>query len=133
MQNKTNLVIIESLRAFLLLSEVSLIYKQKPTDFTRNRKLPFPRLVTFMLKSLRKKISLEVARFYENLVSMALEEKQTTLTAIAFCQSRQKLRPMFFRDGLRHFVNEFYTHNDERVKLWEGKRLLAVSAWVKLV
>ena len=126
-EKKSNLVILESLRGFLLLSEVPVIYKQKPTDFTRNRKLPFPRLVTFMLKALRKKISLEVTSFYENLVSMALEEEQTSLTASAFCQSRQKLKPAFFRDGLRHFVNDFYTDNDERVKLWEGKRLLAVD------
>lgn len=126
-EKKSNLIIIESLRAFLLLSEGPSIYKEKPTDFTRNRKLPFPRLVTFMIKALRKKISLEVTHFYEKLVSMALEEEQASLTASAFCQSRQKLKPSFFRDSLRHFTHEFYTDNDERVKLWEGKRLLAVD------
>lgn len=109
------------------MSEVPSIYKEKPTDFTRNRELPFPRLVTFMIKALRKKISLEITHFYEKLVSMALEEEQASLTASAFCQSRQKLKPSFFRDSLRHFTHEFYTDNDERVKLWKSKRLLAVD------
>ena len=81
-EKKSNLVIIESLRAFLLLSEVPSIYKEKPTDFTRNRKLPFPRLVTFMIKALRKKISLEVTHFYEKLVSMALGVKLKESTKI---------------------------------------------------
>ena len=126
-EKKPNLIIIESLRAFMLLGEVPLIYKQKASDFTRNRKLPFARLVTFMLKALRKKISLEIASFYEKLVLMAIEEEQASLTSSAFCQSRQKIKPEFFRDSIRHFTNEFYTDNDGRVKLWEGRRLLSVD------
>jgi Transposase DDE domain len=102
-------------------------YKYELTNFTRNRKLPFAHLVSFMFKALRKKIGLEINIFYEKLVTMALEDEQSSLTASAFCQSRQKLKPIFFRDGLRHFVNEYYTDNEQTVQLWQGKRLLSVD------
>ena len=126
-EKKTNLALIESLKQFLLVEVVPLEYKQSTSDFTRNRKLPFPRLVTFMLKALRKKIGLEINSFYERLVSIALEEEQISLSSSAFCQGRQKLKPEFFRDGLYHLVKEYYTDNDGNIKNWHGKRLLAVD------
>lgn len=104
MTKKPNLVIIENLRAFLLLSEIPLIYKEKPTSFTRNRKLPFPRLVTFMLKALRKKISLEVTHFYEKLVSMALEEEQASLTASCLLSKSSKVKAFIFQ----RWASSFY-------------------------
>ncbi len=118
---------LTSLRSFLLVEVVADQYKQQPSDFTRNRKLPFPFLVTLMLKALRKKIALEIHHFYERLVELTIQEEPVSLTASAFCQSRQKLRPEFFRDGLHHLCREFYSDNELGVKLWQGKRLLAID------
>lgn len=78
-----------------MLVEDASIYKVKPTDITHSRKFPFPHLVTFILKALHKKISLEVTHFYQKLGTMVLEDEQASLTASAFCQSRQKLKPSF--------------------------------------
>jgi hypothetical protein len=80
-----------------------------------------------MLKALRKKIALEIHYFYDCLVELTLKEESVNLTASAFCQSRQKPRPEFFRDGLHHLCREFYTDNELNVKLWQGKRLLAID------
>ncbi len=38
--------------------------KMNPKDFTRNRKLPFTRLVLFMLNLVRKSIEIELDRFF---------------------------------------------------------------------
>jgi len=126
-EKKTNLELLASLRCFLLVEILPDHNKQNPGDFTRNRKLPFTFLVTLMLKALRKKIALEIHYFYDRLVELTLKEESINLTASAFCQSRQKLRPEFFRDGLHHLCREFYTENELNVKLWQGKRLLAID------
>ena len=126
-EKKTNSEIIGSLKAFLLLSVVPDKYKQYKGAFTRERKLPFSMLISLMIKALRKKIGVEITFFYERLVSLSLADEAESLTASGFCQSRQKLKPEFFQDGLHHFVDSFYTDNDGRVKLWHGKRLLAVD------
>lgn len=80
-----------------------------------------------MLKALRKKIALEIHYFYERLVELTLQESSVSLTASAFCQSRQNLRPEFFRDGLHHLCREFYSDNELNVKFWQGKRLLSID------
>ncbi len=129
-EKKTSLYLIDCLKRFLLVPVLAEQYKETPTAFNRNRKLPFPYLVSCMLQALRKRISLELNAFYNRLVEIALAEERASLSASAFCQSRQKLKPEFFRDGMYHLLQEFYSDNDATVKLWKGKRLLAVDGSV---
>ena len=81
-----------------------------------------------MLNLLKKKIALEIHSFYDRLQLLRLSDEATDLTNSAFCQSRQKLKTAFFRSAIHHFNQQFYTHNEGRVKLWWGQRLLAVDS-----
>lgn len=49
------------------------------------------------------------------------------ITSSAFTQRRQQLSPDIFPDMNRILTKEYYTDNVERVKLWEGFRLLAID------
>jgi hypothetical protein len=47
------------------------------------------------------------------------------ITKSAFVQNRMKVSPLAFKHLIDAVNDEFYTDNDERVKLWNGFRLLA--------
>lgn len=97
-------------------------YRINEKDFTRNRKLPFENVVLFMLRLLRKTIQIELNNFLKELSSST-----KAITSSAFVQSRKKLKPDLFYDLNRVIVNEFYSDNDENVKLFKGLRLLSVD------
>lgn len=97
-------------------------YRISKKDFTRNRKLPFENVVLFMLRLLRKTIQIELNNFLKELSSST-----KSITSSAFVQSRKKLKPDLFYDLNKVIVNEFYSDNDENVKLFKGLRLLSVD------
>ena len=97
-------------------------YRISEKDFTRNRKLPFENVVLFMLRLLRKTIQIELNNFLKELSSST-----KSITSSAFVQSRKKLKPDLFYDLNKVIVNEFYSDNDENVKLFKGLRLLSVD------
>jgi hypothetical protein len=119
---KSNKKIICGIKTFILVDEVEDKYKSRPADFTRNRKLPFQLLVIFMLRKLYKSLALEISEFFSQ-----LDISRFSLTKSAFTQARQKLSPLFFRDLLQKFNQEFYTDNDQRVNRLKGMRILAVD------
>lgn len=97
-------------------------YRLSKTDFIRNRKLPFEQLVLCMLKLLRKSLQAEIYSFFREVGTSV-----KSVTASAFVQSRKKIKPDLFYD-LNHIItNEFYTDNDENVKLYKGMRVLSVD------
>jgi len=49
------------------------------------------------------------------------------LTTSAFVQNRKKIKPELFIELLFCLNQEFYTDNDERIKLWNEFRLLAID------
>ena len=105
-----------------MVDEVESKYKSRPADFTRNRILPFKLLVVFMLRKLYKNLALEISEFFHELA-----QPKVSLSKSAFVQARQKVSPLFFRDLLYKFNEEFYTDSDERVKKLKGMRILAVD------
>jgi hypothetical protein len=119
---KKNEAIMEEVKAFILVDQVADKYKDKPSDFTRTRKLPFKHLVLFMLRKLYKSLALEISEFYKE-----LQERRCTLSKSAFSQARQKLSPVFFEDLLKKFNHAFYTDNEEGVKTLQTMRILAVD------
>lgn len=48
-------------------------------------------------------------------------------TKSAFVQYRQKINPETFKHLSSRLIDEFYTDNDDSIKLWHGFRLLAVD------
>lgn len=84
-----NLKIIEELKAFIsIVSETPDILEKfsiKKGSFTRERKLPFGRLVLLIAKLCKKTLGLEIDKFFEEL------NLETRCCVSAFSQQRMKL------------------------------------------
>ena len=87
-------------------------------DFTRDRVLTFSITLLFMMNFLRKSLALEIFNFVKNI-------KIKSFSKNAFVQCRKKINPFVFKELSQVLTHEFYTDNDESVKLWKGFRLLA--------
>lgn len=93
--------------------------RKSDKDFTRQRKLPFPQLILFMLNIIKQSLQKELTQFY---LSFSTEKN---ITNSAFCQSRMKLNHTSFIELNDAIIEEFY--NDNHFQLWNGFRLLAVD------
>jgi len=97
-------------------------YRMSPMDYTRNRKLPFEALVLCMLKLLRLNLQLELNSLFQS-----IESKVKNISSSAFVQSRKNLKPDLFYDLNQLIASEYYSDNDENVKLYKGHRLLSID------
>jgi hypothetical protein len=96
-------------------------------DFTRKRKQSFHSSIVFMINFLTKSLSAEIENFIR-FVSQNIKEKEIVcFTKSAFVQCRKKIKPEVFKYLSDSLIEEFYTDNDESIKLWNGFRLLAVD------
>lgn len=101
-------------------------HRKNSTDFTRNRTLTFPRLMSFMLNAINGSIQNELCRFFQ-----VLDESPVSLVNVstaAFCKARKKLSYRAFKELNNPLNHTFY--QDSNVKLWHGLRLLAVDGSV---
>ena len=91
---EANLKIIQELKDFVsIISQNPDILKNLsnvPNAFTRNRKLPFERLVLLIAKLCKKTLSVEIDSFFEEM------ELSRPCSVSAFSQQRMKLNPTFF-------------------------------------
>ena len=66
-----NLKIIEELRNFLFMvsndQRLLSVFRSSEKDFTRNRKLPFEKLVLLIAKLCKKTLSVEIEHFFEQI------------------------------------------------------------------
>jgi hypothetical protein len=74
----------------------------------------------------KRTISLELHDFF-SYIGKGLKDSILKVTSSAFTQQRKKLSPDVFATMTLLLTDEFYCDNDERVKLWEGHRLLAID------
>ena len=95
--------------------------KMNPKDFTRDRKLPFARLVLFMLNLVRKTLQVELDRFF---ALLGLHE-QPPASKQAFSKARMKLSAQTFIRLNDRLVEEFYA--DGQFRHSKGYRLLGVD------
>ncbi len=93
-----------------------------PSDFTRQRSLPLPELVTFLLNLRKGANQDELDRFFEVVSGQPVIQG---ITQSAFCQSRRKLKPRSFMVLSDKMLAGFYQHFAAR--RWHGLRLLAVD------
>lgn len=98
------------------------LFREKETDFTRERKLSFQTLVGLILRG--HKFSLQNAL---NKVFSQLEEVYKVPTASAYSQAREKLQPEIFAHLNRIVREQFYTTEPNSVRLWHGHRLIAAD------
>ncbi|MBZ0258190.1 IS4 family transposase [bacterium] len=89
----------------------------------RNRRLPFPLIILFMLNFLKRSLQFELDSFFQ-----ALNQSQTllrTVTKSAFCRDRSKFSHRAFIE-LNHALVD-YMEAHAPLKTWCGLRLLAMD------
>lgn len=118
---KSNHYLIGKIKKLLYSKKLKTLFRKRVQDFTRDRKMKFPHLLLFMMSMVKKSLQLELCNFMENVNSKHV----THITNSAYNQARMKLDPEIFKYIIEESNNEFYSDNDERVKLWNGFRLLA--------
>lgn len=105
----------------------TLKYKVSKNDFTRKRKQSFSSTLLFMMNFLTKSLAIEIENFVSFIRNSIGLDQTESFTKSAFVQCRKKIKPEVFKYLSDNLVNEFYTDNNESVKLWNGFRLLAVD------
>ncbi|WPU98265.1 IS4 family transposase [Mucilaginibacter sp. cycad4] len=123
---KIGIKIISELKSF-----VSLIVQNEPLlnnfrksekDFTRNRKLPFERLVLLIVKLCKKTLSIELEKFFEELGG------QSPCSVSAFTQQRIKLKASFFYWWNNVLLSSYYHHAKQGdIKRWKGFRVVSAD------
>lgn len=83
-------------------------YRQKPTDFVRERVLSFSKVVVGLINLMNRSIAVELTKLLGHLHGMVapLCSKQ------AFSQQRQKLKPEAFAALNQQLIAEFYADGD---------------------
>lgn len=123
---KANLQIIEELKLFLEIvcqnPDVKKLFTFDKSNFTRNRKLPLERLISFIINLPKRSLSVELQDFFSS-----LNDLDSLCTKGAFCQQRSKLDPVFFQVWNQFLVECFYKYYGNDVKRWNGFRVLAVD------
>lgn len=119
---KRNITIFDALKKRLGSQGLKETFRRSKSDFTRERKMPFKKVVLFMMNLSRRSLQIELTGFMRSFA-----DGVQNVTGSAFNQNRKKIDPLLFRDLLEVLNTEFYTDNEERVRLWEGMRLLATD------
>jgi hypothetical protein len=122
-----NIKIIAELKSFLSIctSEPAILneFRSSKQDFTRDRKLSFPRLILFITKLCKKTLSLELDTFLEN----EIKDSRGSCSVSAFSQQRHKLKSFFFEVWNKVLCESFYHHGQEQTKRWNGYRVIAAD------
>lgn len=121
-----NIAIIEELKNFVAFvrSDRQLLSKFTTTKsaFSRDRKLPFQKLVVLIASLCKKTLSFELEQFFSQITDASL-----CCSVSAFCQQRAKLDPYFFYCWNLVLWHSFYEHGKDQVKRWNGFRLIAAD------
>ena len=93
--------------------------KMRSQDFTRDRKMPFDKLVLFMLNMVKTSTKTALNRFFE-----LIGKPEVEMTQQAFSLARQKINWTAFYDLFLMTVNETYSFYYET---WNGYRVAAID------
>ncbi len=122
-----NIKIITELKTFLGICtsqpDILDVFRSSQKDFTRDRKLSFPRLVLFIARLGKKTLSQELDVFFENELNGAKE----SCSASAFSQQRHKLKSFFFEVWNKLLCESFYHYGQAQIKRWNGYRIIAAD------
>lgn len=97
--------------------------RQKPTDFTRQRSLPFVLVVIFLLNLVKRALQDEVDEFFKLLTGAEIATRLVSKSA--FIQARLKLKYEAFIELNQTQVRYYYNHF--KPETWHGLRLVAVD------
>jgi len=96
-------------------------YLYSSKKFTRNRLLPFKRVVMLIINGLKRSLQVELQSFFEHFSSYPPCSKQ------AFCKQRIQLKAAFFQEWNQVLVSGFYRYYGENAKRWKYMDLLAID------
>ena len=112
------------MREELFSQDLAAKFKMKKQDFTRNRKQPFLSTLLFMINLLRKSLAVEIDGFIRHL-NDRLSTGISRFTSSAFIQNRKKISPEVFKHLSSVIIKNFYTADNNDLKLLGGLRVLA--------
>jgi hypothetical protein len=98
-------------------------HRRSERDFTRQRKLPFPTLIIFLIDLITGSYQNELNRFFRLLIPSELPKRFVSKVALA--RARMKLEYEAFVELNEHLVEYFYQHM--QTHQWHGFNLLAVD------
>jgi hypothetical protein len=121
----TNVKIIEELKGFVnyVLKNKGVLnqFSRSPADFTRNRKIPFEKLVLLIVRLCKKTLSVEIEKFFEEMGVIM------NCSVSAFSQQRVKLGASFFYCWNMVLWLNFYRLYGNGAKRWRGHRVIAAD------
>ena len=120
-------MIIRKLRETIFSPDLVLKFRMKEQDFTRERKQPFSSALMLMFNFLRKSLAIEIDGFLSYLKGGLGRGKDSGFTSSAFIQNRKKINPAVFSHLSGVIIDNFYTKDNDGLKLWNGFRVLAVD------
>ena len=94
--------------------------RMKATDFTRNRKLDFPTVVSIIMSIMTKPIHSELCGLFHKLKDGVSQPAQQS-----FSEARQKIRYQAFKEIFQQTVSMGLSASD--AKTFRGYRLLAID------
>jgi hypothetical protein len=93
--------------------------RKKTQYFTRNRKMPFKRLIAFILNMIKSSIQTCLDTFFEN-----IGQEDVCITQQSFSEARDKIKWEAFRELFRQTRDLIYTGY---TNTWHGYRLMAID------
>jgi len=121
LQNNWHARIIGSLKSMMTSPAFVAEHRTADKAFTRERKLPLPTVIVFLLNQIRACLQTELNRFFKVIEGADVAVRRVTKGA--FCQARKKLSDQAFVALNREAVEGFYRWAP--VKRWRGYRLIA--------
>ena len=118
--------IVQNLTTKLFSADFLSQHRKSEKDFTRNRSLTFPRLISFMLNMVNGSIQSELSRFFQIIDDSPVAIN--SVTTAAFCKARKKFSYTAFKALNTDLIDTFY--KSPHVRKWNGHRLLAVDGSV---
>ena len=118
-ERKGMLSVIETSDEMIDVKEFLESARKRPQDFTRDRKMPFKKLVGFMLNMVKSSTQTCLDRFFE-----MIGQDDVHMSQQAFSEARQKLRWEAFRELFIAIVDHIYTGF---YRTWHGYRVMAID------
>lgn len=115
--------LVARLKNVITSDEFKARHRQQPSNFTRERCLPFVMMVLFLINLLKRASQDELDEFFKALKGDAIALR--VVTKSAFTQARKKLKYEAFIELNYHQVTYYYAHFEPAT--WHGYRLLAVD------
>lgn len=110
---------IALLESIITLDEFKLKFKRIGNSFTRKRKLPFAKLIFFLINSCKKSLQIEIDKFFDFMGDNMEYSKQ------ALCKARLNILPEGFRELNNVWIKDVYSENS--FKTFNTYRILAVD------